>query len=224
MAYRYLAGLGAVMQNRDDLVLPFIKAEEMGQYAERILEDLRMGHAFSEEPALHSSVGMQGEVTLDTYFAQAKKLFLVEDCRGSVQYFMRTVYRICREKRLRIRVSFDPVLPDQIDGIFLLESGWAFVSAREEGLEYPHRRLSLRRFVRTSEMKPIRPMLNHLDQMRRALRSGVLEAMEAVKDAHFALETIYSSAMDFAQKESFTKRFCEAHFLLQKKEECDTIE
>ena len=224
MAYRYLAGLGAVMQNRDDLVFPFMKIEEIGQYAERILEDVRMGQAFSEEPALHSSVGMGGEVTLDTYFSQAKKLFLVEDCRGCVQYFMRVVYRICREKRLRIRVSFDPVLPDRIDGIFLLESGWAFVSARAEGLEYPHRRLSLRRFVKTSEMKPIRPMLNHLDQMSRALRGGVLEAMGAVRNAHFALEAIYSASMDFARKEAFTKCFCEEHFLLQKKEECDTIE
>ena len=51
-----------------------------------------------------------------------------------------------------------------------------------------------------------------------------LEALEAVREAHFRLEEIYAKAMDFEAKEQFTKAFCERIFLLKKDEKCDTIE
>ena len=116
------------------------------------------------------------------------------------------------EKRQSIRVSYDPILPGCIDGLFLCDSRIAFVTGKSSDYPYPHKKLSLRRFVNTAAMKSIRPMLNHAEQMCRAMRGGALEAMSGVRYAHFRLEEIYSASMDFAAKEEFTKEFCQGLF------------
>lgn len=224
MAYRYLAGYGEVQKNRDDLISPYIRMEAMEQYAARIMEDAGYGDGFFAAPALMRSVGMGGEVCLDTYFLQATQIFTVEDCRGCAQYFMRMLCREMERRRLRIRVSYDPVLPDRIDGLHLMDRGWSFVVGREEECPFPHKRLGLRRFVEMGKLKPIRPMLNHAEQMSRALRGGAIEAMAAVRAAHMKLEQIYASAMDFTAKEAFTKSFCERIFHLKNGTQCGTIE
>ena len=215
MAYRYLAAYAEMSAIRDALVAPYMNLDAMEMFASRLMFDIPMGSAFCNLPALIRSVGMHGMVAYDTYFAQAEKIYLIEDCRGSAQYFMRLLYRLCERKRLRIRVSHDPILPDRIDGIFLCESGLAFVVGREEECTYPYKRVGTRRFVDTASMKPIKESLNHAEQMCRAMQGGAVDALSMVRDAHFKLEDIYIASMDFDAKEAFTKSFCQKLFHLQ---------
>ena len=214
-AYHYLKCAGEMAQVRDDLVAPFLRFDVMEKFAERLLNGVEDGTQFSLTPALISSVGMRGEVCLDTYFSQAKKLFLVEDCRGSAQYLMKALLSVAQQKALCVRVSYDPVLPNCIDGLFLTESRISFVVASVEDLSYPHKRISMRRFVDLSGMKEIREDLNYAERMRRALLEGAIAYFEKVRNSHFELEEIYSAAMDFAAKEDFTKKFCKCLFDLQ---------
>ena len=218
MAYRYLAAYGEMSANRDELVLPYLRPDAMESYAERLLWNVAQGRAFVSEPALIRSVGMGGRIGFDTYFARAKRIYLVEDCRGCAQYFMRILYHMAERKRLRIRVSYDPVLPDRIDGIFLCESGIAIVVGKAEECAYPHKPVGTRRFVNISSMKKIKAPLVHAEQMCRAMLGGAVDALERVRAAHFRAEEIYGSAMDFEKKEAFTKKFCEELFDLQSDE------
>ena len=223
MAYRYLSAYGEMSKNRDELVAPYIRLEAMEDYAEKLFWDIPCGKAFSMRHALMRSVGMNGLVAFDTYFAQANRIFLVEDCRGSSQYFMRLIYRLAERKRLKIRVSHDPILPERIDGIFICENGFAFAVGKPEECAYPYKRIGTRRFVDISAMKAIKAPLNHAEQMRRAMLGGAVEAMVGVSDAHFQIEALYIASMDFEKKENFTKEFCERWFPLQSAESCDTI-
>ena len=217
MAYRYLAAYGEMSATRDELVSPYIRLTAMEQYAERLLWDIPNGRSFSQSPALIRSIGMQGEVAFDSYMARAGRILLVEDCRGSAQYLMRAIHRVVQRKRLSIRISYDPILPERIDGILLCESGVAIVVGRAEECAYPFRRVGTRRFVDTGEMKPIKRELNRAEQMCRAMVKGAVEALARVREAHFALEALYADCMDFDAKEQFTKRFCETHLDLQKR-------
>ena len=128
---------------------------------------------------------------------------------------MHMLYEELIEKRLAIRISFDPILPGCIDGLFLCGERIAFVAFKSGDCAYPHKTISLRRFVNTAAMKEIRPMLNHTEQMCRAMRGGALEAMAGVRSAHYQLEEIYSAAMDFSAKETYTKKLCCELFHLQ---------
>ena len=180
------------------------------------MQGVEAGDRFSPSPALMHSVGMRGEVGFDTYFANAKKIYVIEDCRGSARYLMDELGSLARDLRLRVRISHDPVEPEKLDGLFLCESGIAFAVCASEACEFPYKQIAMRRFVDTASMRSVRHTLNYAERMRRAMRLGALDALEHVREVHFRVEEIYMSAMDFDAKEQFTKSFCDRLFDLQK--------
>ena len=211
-AYRYLSGFGDMRANRDSLVLPYIHQSRIALQAQKLMKELPEGDAYSAQPALIHSLGMRGEVGFDTYFREAKEIYVIADCHGAAQYLMRELGKLATQKRLAIRISHDPVEADKIDGIFLCESGIAFAVCTEEECDYPCHRICMRRFVDTASMKRIRRELRAIDRISRALKGEAIDALEKVREVHFRLEDIYSSAMDFSAKEAFTKAFCEKIF------------
>ncbi|MBQ8311219.1 MAG: hypothetical protein IJX80_09445 [Clostridia bacterium] len=215
-AYRYLAGLGEMNANRDSTVEPFVRRDRIRAFAERLMQDVRAEETFLPMPALMHSVGMRGEVGFDTYFSDAKKIYVIEDCRGAARYLMEALGELARDLRLKVRISHDPVEPEKLDGLFLCGSGIAFAVCSSEACDFPHKRISMRRFVDTVSMKTLKKSLNFTERMRRAMRQGALDSLERVREVHFRIEEIYMSAMDFDAKEQFTKNFCNRLFGLQK--------
>lgn len=214
-AYRFLDCAGEMYAERDVLVAPYVRRNRITAYAERITQDVERGDGYEVMPALIRSIGIRGCVENDTYLAEAKKIYLLEDVRGISRFLLEDLGEIAVRKRLRIRVSHDPILPDRLDGLFLCESGIAFVRARESECAYPHRTVSMRRFLDVPAMRRIRGTLNYVERMRRAMISGAEDAMREAGEAHFRLEDIYVDSMDFDAKEKFTGEFCKKLFGLQ---------
>ena len=211
-AYRYLSGFGDMRANRDALVAPYINRNKIAALAQKLLRDLPCGKAYSASPALIHSLGMRGEVGFDTYFFEAEEICVIGDCYGAAQYLMMELGKIANEKRLAVRISHDPVEAEKIDGLFFKESGIAFAVCPEEECDYPHRQIFMRRFVDTAMMKRVRRELLAIERISRALRAEAIEALEKVREVHFRLEDIYSAAMNFDEKETFTKSFCKTLF------------
>ena len=215
-AYRYLAGAGKMSDNRDALVAPYIRTDTIRAFAERLMSGVKSEKTFEMRPALMNSIGMKGEAGFDTYFRQARKIYLIEDCRGSARYLTQALLELAMEKNLRIRLSHDPVLSDRIDGIYLCGSETAFAVASVDVCEYPFKCIRMRRFVDTAAMKAVRGEVNFSERLMRAMLDGAVEALSAVRKAHFQIEELYMAAMDFDAKENFTKCFCERLFGLKK--------
>ncbi|MBQ9773180.1 MAG: hypothetical protein IJW30_00775 [Clostridia bacterium] len=211
-AYRYLAGMGEMSRNRDALVAPYVRRERIRAFAEKLMQSVPNGTAYTPTPALIHSIGMRGEVGFDTYFAQAKRLYIVEDCRGAAQYLMEALCENARDRRLSVRISYDPIEPHKIDGLFLRATGIAFAVCAPKECDYPKKRIGMRRFVDTASMKAVRAELNYTERMRRAMKSGAIDSLEKVSGIHFRIEDIYVATMDFPAKERFTKAFCERLF------------
>ena len=215
MAYRYLTAYGEIYNNRAEKLMPYVRWKALSDYARRLMHPFSDESFFREEISLMGSVGMNGRVRFDTYAAHAKQLYWIADCRGIGAHLMQELYRLAMEKRIWIRVSRDPILPDVIDGLFLMKSGVAFVVGREEACGYPHHLISMRRFLKVSDLRDVRKSVNFDQRMMDAMLGETLEQMQAVRRAHFELEQIYSLAMDFGAKEIFTKNFCNRLFDLQ---------
>ena len=211
-AYRYLSGFGDLRANHDALAAPFINRKKISALAEKLLKDVPNGESYVSQPALIHSVGMRGEVGFDTYFYEAEEIYIVADCHGAAQYLMLELGKLANEKRLSVRISHDPVEAEKIDGLFFCESGMVFVVCPEEECDYPHRLISMRRFVDTASMKHVRRELRAVDRISRAMKGEALDALEKVREVHFRLEDIYSAAMNFEAKEAFTKSFCKKLF------------
>ncbi len=210
--YRCLAGYGAMEQSRAELTAPFLREAAIAGFAARLMREVPAGRGFRPATALMRAVGMRGQVLLDTYFAQASRIVLVEDCHGSAWSLMQALLRCAETRRLRVRVSRDPVLPGRIDGLLLCGSGLCFAVCPPQQCAYPHRRVTLRRFVRTGEMRPVRRETAAAGRLGRGLLREALAGMERVRQCHFEIERIYASAMDFAAKEVFTADLCDRLF------------
>lgn len=211
-AYRYLAGYGGMSASLEELIMPFVREHAIAGFAAKLMRDLPDGNAFSPRVALMRSVGMRGRVTFDTYFAQAEKICLLSDCRGSGAVLMRELYRLAAEKRMEVRVSRDPLLPERIDALFFPSCRTVFAVGGAEECLYPHRTVSMRRFVDTAGMRSVKGAVNYAERIRRAMLTGAVEELERAADIHFRIEEIYESAMDFPAKEEFTKVFCQRLF------------
>lgn len=211
-AYRYLSSVGEMDALCAELAEPFIRKKAIKAFAARLMGRIPNQGEYRSYPALMRAVGMRGRVLFDTYFAQAKRIYRVEDCRGSGRYLMAELGALAAKKGLEVRISHDPVLPHIIDGLFLMESGVCFVLADKKECDAPHHRISMRRFVQVSQMRPMRERWNFALRMRRAMMDGAIEELAEVKRAHFALEECYIDAMDFEAKERFTKDFCKRLF------------
>ena len=215
-AYRYLAGAGEMEETRRELTSPYLRRDAITRFAQKLTAGLGKGTEFEMRPALIRSVGMRGSVGLDSFFAAPQRIVLLSDCHGAATELLTAILACCAERRLSVRVSYDPVFPEQIDGLFLPDSSVAFVKADGEECPYPHRSVSVRRFVDTARMRGDRRAILYATRMRDALLSGACEALADAEQHHFALEEIYSGAMDFPSKEAYTKSFCKEHFDLQK--------
>ncbi len=215
-AYRYLLSMGEMIAIKDALVAPYIDQDAILRAANKLMRSIPEGEVYQAFPALTHSIGMKGEVILDSYFRRAKVLYRIEDCKGSGRYLLAALWEQAKEKRLRVRLSYDPICPDRLDGLFLMDHGVAFQIFGIEERGDADKKLSMRRFVAVSRMKAVRGEVNYAEGMRRAMLQGAIESLSLANEAHFALEEIYMSTMDFAAKEEFTKKFCNELFDLQK--------
>ena len=212
MAYRYLAGYEKMTENRNALVSPYLREDAIEKYAEKLLREEPDGSGFSPRTALIRAIGMRGEILLDTFFAEAKRILLAEDCRGAGYLLLQKLYAAAERKGLSVRVSKNPILSEQIDALAFPDSGTVFAVANPEECDYPFRRISMRRFLETEKMKEIRPQVNYTERMRRAMLAGAKDCLKEVRKVHFQIEEIYMNAMDFSAKEAFTQAFCDSLF------------
>lgn len=208
LAYRYLASVGEMDAVCMALSEPYIRKEAIDAFAARLMGRLPNQSEYRAYPALFRAVGMRGKTCLDTYFVHAKRLYRIEDCRGSGRYLLAALGRLAVEKGLEVRISHDPVLPQVIDGLFFMESGTCFVLASKRECTVPHRRICMRRFVQVAQMRSLKARWSYARRMGSAMMDGAIEELEQVRRMHFALEECYIGAMDFAAKERFTKDFC----------------
>lgn len=214
-AYRYLSAYGSVFENHRARVFPCVNLQAISDYARKLTSQIPVGQDFSAQTCVMESVGMSGRVSFDSFLYQASRLYLIDDCRGIAIYLTEALYRLAKEKKQRVRICRNPIMPDLIDGVFFLESGIAIAIRPHADVDLPHHRISMRRFLGGSDFHQTRDAAAFDERMMRAMLDGALEEMKTVRAAHFALEEIYSSSMDFDAKEKFTKSFCNRWFDLK---------
>ena len=217
--YQYLEAYGLMSKIAEELVSPFIRKRELVLFAERLIGDVKGGEGFEMHPALFRSFGMRGDVAYDTYLRSAEHAIVLRDCRGCSAVLMQRLLELAEERRVRVRLSRDPLLPSQINGIFFEKEKLSIVVMPTVPSMPSVRAVDLRRFVNISALKPLRDTLTYTERMRRAMLEGARMALEEVKNAHFSIERIYSSCMDFDAKEKFTAAFGARLFDAQPKKE-----
>lgn len=213
-AYAYLAAAGEVDNGMESRIRTCVRMDRLKGLARRILRDQPRGEGFAPVPALRRAVSMAGDVCLHTLeeasAACGGMLLSVEDYYGLGFCLTRQLWELSREMGHALLVSYDPVYPHKIDGLFYPDTGLCILVGNVAPVEGGRSRvLSLRRYAYAEEMRRLRPLLRRDRAWQEHLTEAALGELSSAASFHFELEGIYSAAMDFGAKEAYTRVFCE---------------
>ena len=202
-AYRYLAAYGQVMRTLAIGAEAMLEKEKAERAAERLVKKYGCtGKGFCESVGLCDSLGMGGRVRLDTYEEFADTLYTVEGVEDTSFLFFDALYKACRHHGVNVRISRDPLLPERIDALTMVDSAVTF--SKEGDGEIIH----MRRFINDEAHRQCRR------ERRRDLLLGAQlvkcaeQCLQEAKQHHFSVEALFYDAMDFVAKEQFTEMFC----------------
>ena len=162
----------------------------------------------------HLSLGMKEAVSLGGIGYGAREVFVMSDelLPGSGELFVSALAECAGKEGTRCRVSSDPLCPSFTTAF---ACGEVFFTA-ERGAVLPDgavcHRVGMRRFIDLSALRSMNDDYSRLCELSDKAVGEALRAMSRASLAHFALEDIYSTAMDFDAKEAAVHRLCEDFF------------
>ena len=212
-AYAALSAAGRMDAVADALTEPCVIRDRLSALATRLLRDQPKGQGFTATSALRRAVSMAGKHTLHSFEAAATRLLLPDESYGMGYRLTEAMLGVSRAQGHRVWVSYHPVYPHKIDGLFYPDTGLCVLvgdAIPPEGI--PTRALSLRRYTDAEALRSVRGELRRTAALREELTDTALRHLSSAYGHHFELERIYAAAMDFAAKEAYTERFCEDVF------------
>ncbi len=198
--YRYLAAYGEITSASRELLADCLLHEKMQAAARRLLSASPRGGGYSEEIRYTSAVSMKGMFRLGTFSHLAASRFTVADAYGCAPFFLDAVRKAAAERHCPILIAPAPgetetplelYLPDAHASVCSVSAGQAC-----EETESVHT-VNMQRFIDRRALAACRVRLRFADRCREMLMEGALEALAEADAAHFSLEEIYKSAMDF---------------------------
>ena len=217
-AYRFLRSVGNLRAVSDGLVNETLDREKMKSAISRIIKDIPVGKA-KIRTSIVDSVSMSGRVRFTSLEDSAEKLYIVSEYYGVGEMFLDELYSSLGEREVKIRVSFDPICPEHVDGILLEDEKIAFVTgagleekyeaatASEDGEETADggravEVINSKRFVDMEKLRQVRNELRYTFRLAQSSLDGALHSLSKARIYHFLLEDIYGKAMDWKKTET----------------------
>lgn len=204
-AYAYLGAIGEAERGIVGRLQAALDRDKLRRAASRYLRDAKGDSHAKRKIGLCSAIGMTGEAHFDTYEKQ-KIALAVSDSMGLAWFLLGEIEELCRVRGISRRVSPSPLFPNRLEAINLTGQGISFFAGEGENA------VPMKKFFDVGQMRALRPVLRGTREVQKRLGDYAMEALSRAATAHFALEEIYSSTMDFEAKEQFTREFCEKVF------------
>ena len=217
-AYKYLRSCGNLRAVTDALIEEAVDTQKMRAAARRLAKTLsegQKGDRFSCLPAILNGVSMSGRAAFDSFEQNADKLYFVGELYGVGGLFLDCLYEELGKTGVSVRVSYDPVCPRHIDGIFVEDNATAIVLSK--GMDFDNadgeKLINSKRFIMPERLREVRGELRYAQKLYDGCLDGALHALSGAKVYHFLLEDIYKNAMDFVALDEYTEDFLYDLFL-----------
>lgn len=205
-AYAFLGALGEAEKGVEARLLDILDREKLTRAVARLLRGVAGKTGGGRRFGFCSALGMKGEAHFDTY-EQANSAFAISDSIGAAWLLLGEIDRQSFARGVSARMAPSPIFPGRLEAIELEGHGISFFTGESKET------ITTKKFFDPERMRALRPVLRGTREIEARLKDYALEALSRAAIAHFALEEIYSSAMDFAAKEQFTEDFCNKLFL-----------
>lgn len=213
-AYTFLRSVGNLRAVSEGLLASVVDRQKIDKAINSLIKDIPFGKA-KYLPAILDSVSMNGRVRLTTFEDNARKIYVTCDYYGVGEILLTELFLKLKERETSMRVSFDPISPERVDGIFLEEKKIAFVTGRgleekyelqkgdktEDYEDFAGNRdvtlINTKRFVDAEKIRDARSELRYIARLFESSLDGALHSLSKAKIYHFLLEDIYGKAMDW---------------------------
>ena len=205
-AYRFLEASGFIYSDIKANVYDCVDRRKLLAAAKRIFAHIPDGDGFEKKIRIQNSLGMRGEYGFDTFGEKASKRYYILDVAESAYLMLSEIYRRAYEKKLSVVCSYSPVEPEEIDGLYFptLKTSFCKIKRKIEVKEN-EKIINMERFIKKEALQKIKGNLKFSLRCRDALLDEAKKRLCEASKAHFMLEDIYISAMDFERKEKASK-------------------
>ncbi len=195
------------MRYRLTLIAPYISMEKMDKAAGRFLDKLKFEKG-SACPRPMRTFGMKGERCFTTFLEAADTVFCLSPLYGVEYLYLQVLLRGAMAKGMGIYYAPNPLAPDLAEEVYFADAG-ILVSANPT---HTGKVVGTRRFLDSAVFTQRGKLLRFLGKATDILTEAALEEFDKMRGYHFALEQIYTAAMDFERKEAFTCSFIDELF------------
>ncbi|MBE6533760.1 MAG: hypothetical protein E7678_02150 [Ruminococcaceae bacterium] len=206
--YQSVYGYLKIIKQYDEIIKSDLheafEEEKLDDAIFRMKNTLGEGSGSGTEIRIRSGVTADGEITLGTYAAMAKKRYALENYGAISGIYLKKLYEKTRETN-RIVISYNPYDSEYPDALYYPEHNVSFYIGAES--DFDEKPINMKRFVCDETLKPYKPRLRAVERLRRDAIKNMYLDYSCIKRLHSELESIYVSAMDFEAKESFCKEF-----------------
>ena len=202
VAYKYLCSCANLSAVINLYIGECVNQEKLNLASVKLTSALLVGEDFRERVRLIDSIGMRGRVRFDSFERNAKKIYLLGDMFGVGSIMLRKIRESLKEKRRQTLISYDPICPDKINGIFDCEGKLAFIlsDGRAEGISKDKAvsHINMKRFVFPDKMSEQKGDIKYARALYEKSLKGALDSFGRIEKYHFSLEKIYGESMDFS--------------------------
>ena len=210
-AYKYLCLCGNLSAVIRLYMSECVNMDKMHHIAKKLTLNVENGEGYRARVRLVDSIGMRGRVRFDSFENSANKVFLFGDMFGAGNMMLEKIRDNLKAKKRDILISYDPICPDKINGLLDTRLGYAYILSDErasgvgEMKEVTH--VNMKRFVLGERLAERKGDIKYAYALYKKSLLGALDTFTKIEKHHFALETIYGTAMDFSKVDSLTEAY-----------------
>lgn len=217
-SYEYLRAAGNLLAVRDSLINPCVDADRFARVVAKLTRRLGQGaseRGGAERLGLCDCIGMQGVVHLGTYESAAERLVVLQPFYGMELRVMQAIYEEAHRRGCRLWRAPHVLLPDKTAALYFPDTRLCMtVYPVQAAPGQEVHTIDLRRLCAPDALRGVRGEARLAGRLADSAVDAAAESFARAGEYHFELESLYTSAMDFAAKERFTATFCDA--ILQK--------
>ena len=197
LAYEYLSIAGTITKKVDESINKIYRNDR-----NKIVESLLDGAAGNgcKKVRLITSFGKDGFGTLDTLSKLASDIYSVVGVYGSEYIFMCEISEALEKSGVDYTLFPSALDGTKPDAIFIPSIGVAFTTERSAHFPDDHV-IDTSQYLNQDVLSKLRERLEFLYREREAMLWMSVDEFRKASDAHFKLEKIYSSAMDFSKND-----------------------
>lgn len=203
--YRLINASSVIADERGIILNKCFNKEKSDKAAMRLLSQFGQGDGFSLDTHQVNAFGMNGFQMLPTYESMANYKIGIADKRSLSPSVLNSIIKAAEALKLKTYISYDIFL--EPCALFFPEKALSISVLGDDKI------INTERFLINDAYLKNRSKIRFLNSLIEDIISLCNLEWQKIKESHFALESIYSSAMDFDSLNSFCSHVIERNIL-----------